>query len=111
MGGFHALDLIVIAGVILLIFGPKTLQSLSHSAGRTVTKARDTKDKMLAEIPMEDFSSFKETVSQIPLSPQQVAQKLLFSPSSKDQKSAQPKDQKSIQPVEVLQEEPIQVEE
>lgn len=77
--GFHALDIIVIVGIALLIFGPRTLQSLSHTAGRSVGQAKETKDKLLAELPMEDLARVKETVSQIPLSPQQAAQKLVTS--------------------------------
>ena len=34
--GFHPLDIVILVALALLIFGPKTLQSLSHSAGRGV---------------------------------------------------------------------------
>jgi Sec-independent protein translocase protein TatA len=75
--GFHLLDTIVIVGIALLIFGPKTLQSLSRSAGRGLSQARDVKEQLMAELPLEDLAQVKETVSQIPLSPQQAARKLM----------------------------------
>lgn len=77
--GFHPLDILVIVGIALLIFGPKTLQSLSHSAGKGVGRAKEMKDKVLAELPVEEFSRVSETLSQIPTSPQQVAHKLVSS--------------------------------
>lgn len=89
MGGFHALDLIVIVGIALLIFGPKTLQSLSHHAGRGLGQAKEAKDKLFAELPMEDITRVSETVSQIPLSPQQAARKLISSALPKDEEKTQ----------------------
>jgi Sec-independent protein translocase protein TatA len=75
--GFHPLDILVIAAIALLIFGPKTLQSISHHAGRGVGQAKDVKNKILAELPMEDLNAVRETVGKIPLSPQQAARQLL----------------------------------
>lgn len=77
--GLHLLDTIIIVGIALLIFGPKTLQSLSRNAGRGVAQAKDLKDKLMSEIPVEELAKVNETISQIPTSPQQVAQKLIFS--------------------------------
>ena len=77
--GFHALDILVIVGIALLIFGPKTLQSISHSAGKGVGQAKEMKDKIMADLPVEEFSKVSETLSQIPTSPQQVAHRLVSS--------------------------------
>lgn len=77
MGGFHVLDILVIAGIALLIFGPKTLQSLSHSAGKGVSQAKEMKNKLMAELPVEELSKMNETFSRIPTSPQQVAHRLV----------------------------------
>ena len=74
--GFHPLDLLVIVGVALLIFGPKTLQAISHNAGRGLGHAKEAKDKLMAEVP-EEFSHAKNAMSQVPLTPQQAAQRLL----------------------------------
>jgi TatA/E family protein of Tat protein translocase len=85
MGGFHALDLIVIVGIALVIFGPKTLQSLARSAGHGLNQAKDAKNKLLAEFPMDDFAKISKTVSQIPLSPQQAARQLVNSAIKPDE--------------------------
>lgn len=90
MGGFHALDLIVIVGIALLIFGPKTLQSISRNAGRGLGQAKEAKNRLLADLPMEDLAQVSQTVSQIPLSPQQAARKLITSALSKEEKKALP---------------------
>lgn len=88
MGGFHILDIIVVVGVALLIFGPKALQSISHNAGRGMGQVKDAKNKLLAELPVEDLARVKETVSQIPLSPQQAAQRLVTSTLLPDEKKS-----------------------
>ena len=78
MGGFHLLDLIVILAIGLLIAGPKALQSISRNAGKGVGQAKTMKDKVMAELPMEEISEISNTFSKIPLSPQQAVQKLLL---------------------------------
>ncbi|HLG78470.1 MAG TPA: twin-arginine translocase TatA/TatE family subunit [Ktedonobacteraceae bacterium] len=79
MGGFHPLDIIVIVGIALLLFGPKTLQSISHSMGRGVGHAKEMKDKLMTELPVEDLAKVNRTISQIPTSPQQAAKRLIAS--------------------------------
>ncbi len=78
MGGLHLLDLIVILAIVLLIAGPKALQSISRNAGKGVGQAKTMKDKVMAELPMEEISEISNTFSKIPLSPQQAVQKLLL---------------------------------
>lgn len=85
--GFHPLDILVIVLIALLIFGPKTLQSLSHSAGRGMGHAKEVKDKLMSELPVEELSKVSETISQIPMSPQQVAQKLVTSALKPEEKN------------------------
>ena len=86
MGGLHLLDLIVILAVVLLIAGPKALQSISRNAGKGVGQAKTMKDKVMAELPMEEISEISNTFSKIPLSPQQAVQKLLL-PEQENKKS------------------------
>jgi Sec-independent protein translocase protein TatA len=89
--GFHPLDIIVLIGVALLLFGPRTLQSISHSAGRGMGHARDVKDKLMKELPVDELSQVSDTISRIPTSPQQVAQKLIGSAlKSGDKKEESP---------------------
>jgi Sec-independent protein translocase protein TatA len=78
MGGFHLLDLVVILVIGLLVAGPKALQSISRNAGKGVGQAKTVKDKVMAELPMEEVSEISKTLSKIPLSPQQAIQKLLI---------------------------------
>ena len=82
MGGFHLLDLIVILVIGLLIAGPKALQSISRNAGKGMGQAKAMKDKVMAELPMEEVSKISETISKIPLSPQQAVQ-MLVTPEKK----------------------------
>jgi len=86
MGGFHLLDLIVILAIGLLIAGPKALQTISRNAGKGVGQAKTMKDKVMAELPMEEISEISNTFSKIPLSPQQAVQKLLL-PEQENKKS------------------------
>jgi Sec-independent protein translocase protein TatA len=84
--GFHPLDLIVIVALGLLLFGPRALQSLSHKAGEGVGRAKEMKDKLMSELPMEEISKINKTISSIPTSPAQVAQKLVTSALTPEEK-------------------------
>ena len=86
MGGLHILDLIVVLAIAMLIAGPKAVQSLSRKAGKGVGQAKTMKDKVLAELPMEDISEITNTFSKIPTNPQQAVQKLLL-PGQENKKS------------------------
>ncbi len=88
MGGLHIIDLIVILAIALLIVGPKTVQSLSRKAGKGVGQAKNMKDKVVAEFPVEDISEITSTFSKIPRSPQQAVQKLLLPEQEKKQPEA-----------------------
>ena len=88
MGGFHLLDLVVILVIGLLVAGPKALQSISRNAGKGVSQAKTVKDKVMAELPMEEVSELSKTLSKIPLSPQQAIQKLLIPEQEKKQQEA-----------------------
>ena len=89
MGGFHLLDLVVILVIGLLIAGPKALQSMSRNAGKGVGQAKAMKDKVMAELPMEEVSKISETISKIPLSPQQAVQMLLTPEQEKKKQEIQ----------------------
>ncbi len=91
MGGFHLLDLIVILVIGLLIAGPKALQSISRNAGKGMGQAKAMKDKVMAELPMEEVSKISETISKIPLSPQQAVQ-MLVTPEQEKKKEESKED-------------------
>jgi Sec-independent protein translocase protein TatA len=88
MGGLHLLDLIVILAIALLIAGPKAVQSISRKAGKGVGQAKTMKDKVVAELPMEEISEISHTFSKIPLSPHQAVQKLLLPEQQNNQPDA-----------------------
>ena len=83
--GFHPLDWLIILAIGLLIFGPKAIQSVARNAGKTVGHAKEAKDKLLAELPMEELNSVRENISRIPMSPQQAAMMLLTPEQQREQ--------------------------
>ena len=87
MGGFHLISLIVVLVIGLLIAGPKALQSMSRNVGKSVGQAKAMKDKVMAELPMEEISGISQSISKIPLSPQQAVQ-MLLTPEQEKKKSA-----------------------
>ena len=86
MGGFHWFDLLIILGIGLVIFGPKTLQSMARNAGKGVSQAKSVKNQVLAELP-EEVTQVSQHISRVPLSPQQAVQ-MLITP----EKEAKPKE-------------------
>ena len=78
--GFHMLDLIPILLIALVIIGPKALQSISRNMGKGVGQAKEVKDQVLSELPVEEIT---KVTRQIPMNPQQAVQ-VLLSPSEKE---------------------------
>jgi Sec-independent protein translocase protein TatA len=78
--GFHMLDLVPVILIALVVIGPKALQSLSRNMGKGLGQAKDMKDQVLSELPIEEFT---EVTRQIPMSPQQAIQ-MLLTPSEKE---------------------------
>ena len=97
MGGFHLSSLIVVLVVGLLIAGPKALQSMSRNVGKGVGQAKAMKDKVMAELPMEEISGISRSISKIPLSPQQAVQMLLT--PEQEKKKQETKEERSPSPV------------
>jgi len=83
MGG-HWFELIVVILVGLALFGPKTLQSLGRNAGRGIGQAKDMKDKIMSELPMEELHKMSEN---IPTSPRHAVQ-ILMTPEQKERVKA-----------------------
>ena len=74
MGGFHILDLVVIAIIGLALFGPKALQSIARNAGKSMGQAKAAKDKVMAELPLEEIS---KVAQKVPMNAQQAIQMLI----------------------------------
>src|SRR5437764_11083706 len=98
--GFHALDWIVILVIGLLIFGPKAIQSMARNAGKTVGQAKTAKDKLLAELPMEELNEVRQNISRIPMSPQQAVQMLLTPEQERRQEAQKAQEEKQTTPEE-----------
>src|ERR1041384_2591486 len=81
--GFHFVDILIIAAVGLILFGPKALQSLARNAGKGVGQAKDMKDKFMAELPMDEINKMRDFIPQVPLNSQQAVQMLLSSDKKK----------------------------
>ena len=69
--------LIVIAAIGLAIFGPKALQSIARSTGKSVGQAKSMKDKVMSEIPLEEITKITNQLPQVPLNSRQAIQMLL----------------------------------
>lgn len=97
MGGLHLFDLLVILGIILLVAGPKALQSLSRNAGKGLGKAKAVKDEVLSGLPMEELSEMSQQIQRIPLNPQQAVQKLLMPEQEKHNEKQIPEEKEAEQ--------------
>jgi TatA/E family protein of Tat protein translocase len=82
MGGFHILDLVIIAIIGLALFGPKALQSIARNAGKSVGQAKSAKEKVMAELPLEELS---KVAQKVPMNPQQAIQMLITPEKEKEQ--------------------------
>ena len=80
--GFHMMDWIVIAVVGLLIFGPKALQGMARSAGRGMGQAKEMKDKLLSELPMDELMRMSEQFPKVPMNSQQALHMLISTDTS-----------------------------
>ena len=101
MLGFHWFELLIIAGIGLILLGPKTVQSIARNAGKGVSQAKNVKDQVMAEVP-EEVTQISQHISRIPLSPQQAVQMLMTpekeqKPNSKP-RSSKPKPKEDISP-------------
>ncbi len=91
----HIIDILIIAGVALAIFGPKTLLSLARDAGKGAAKAKQMKDSLLSDLPVEDISALTKGLPQVPLNSRQALGMLISSDNEKvepapAQKTAEP---------------------
>ena len=78
--GMHFVDMLVVALIVLALFGPKALQSVAKSAGKGVGQAKDMKDKLMAELPMEEVSKLTNSIPQVPLNSRDAV-RMLITPS------------------------------
>jgi Sec-independent protein translocase protein TatA len=77
--GLHIVDMIVVAAIGLALFGPKALQSVAREAGKTVSQAKQAKDKVMAEVPLDEVTRIKDNIPQVPLNSRQALDMLMDS--------------------------------
>lgn len=78
--GLHFVDMIIVAAIGLALFGPKALQSVAREAGKTVSQAKQAKDKVMAEVPLVDeVTKIKDNIPQVPLNSRQALDMLMDS--------------------------------
>ena len=75
--GFHPLDWVIIIVIGLAIFGPKTLRSLARNAGKTINQAKTVKDKVIAELPLEELSEVSREIPRVPKNSYQAIEMLM----------------------------------
>ena len=86
--GFHPIELVVIAVIILALLGPKALQSIARDAGKGMSQAKELKNKALAELPMEEISKVSSQIPRIPTHPHDVVQMLIGSETQEKKQEA-----------------------
>ncbi len=81
--GMHMVNIIIVVGIGLLLFGPKALQSVARSAGKSAAEAKQLKEKLMAELPLEEISKVTNSIPQVPLNSRQALNMLLSSGENK----------------------------
>jgi len=84
----HIIEFLVIAGIALALFGPKALQSLARSAGKTTGEVKNAKDKFMSQVPTDDIAKLHETLNKVPTSPAQAVH-MLMTPEQKKEAASQ----------------------
>jgi Sec-independent protein translocase protein TatA len=79
----HIIDFIVVAGIALALFGPKMLQAMAHSAGKTTGEVKHAKDKFMSH---NDVVKVQDTLNKVPTNSQQAFHMVM---SSDEQKKAE----------------------
>ena len=88
--GFHPIELIVIAVIVLALLGPKALQSISRDAGKGMNQVKNLKNKALAELPMQEISKVSSQIPRIHTHPHDVVQMLMGPETQEKKQEAKP---------------------
>ncbi|MBA2391768.1 MAG: twin-arginine translocase TatA/TatE family subunit [Ktedonobacteraceae bacterium] len=93
----HIIDILIIAGVVLALFGPKMLQSIAHDAGKGMGKAKEMKDALMSDLPVEDIHNMTKNVSRVPLNSRQALGMLMTSKEEQVETSPTKKPAESVE--------------
>ncbi len=85
----HIVEILIIAGIALAIFGPKALQEMARNTGKGVGQAHAIKEKFMADMPVKEFKSVAETVSKVPTNPAQAMQMMVKNSLLPDEKPSE----------------------
>lgn len=87
--GLHP-EIIVIALIVLALLGPKSLQSIARNAGKGMSQAKNAKEKVMAELPMEDIAKVTSQIPRVPTHPHEVVELLMRSETKEKQQETKP---------------------
>lgn len=90
--GIGWLEILLIVGIGLALFGPKTLQSLAEKAGNATGQARQMKDQIADGLPVDDIKK----ITNIPRNPRQVIGRLLTSQDADNSPQSTDKQNKPV---------------
>lgn len=85
--GFHLVDILIVAAIGLALFGSKSLQSIARSAGKTAAQAKEAKDRLMADIPLDEISKVTNTLPHVPTNSRDVLNMLMKSNGESQQET------------------------
>lgn len=97
MGGFHLLDILIVALIGLAIFGPKALQSMARNAGKGVSQAKQMKETIMSDLSLDEVKKIAEDIPQVPLNSRQAMQMLMDTDGGEKPSEAKTKEEKKVE--------------
>jgi Sec-independent protein translocase protein TatA len=85
----HIVEILIVVGIALAIFGPKMLQDVARNAGKGVGQANAIKDKVMADMPIKELNSVADTISRVPTSPAHAMQMMVKKSFLPDEKTTE----------------------
>jgi Sec-independent protein secretion pathway components len=78
----HLINYVLIGAVLLLLFGPKLLQSLARNAGKATGELRQAKDRLMADPSLEEVMNVKKSLDRLPTTPEKAV-RMMLTPADK----------------------------
>ena len=97
MGGFHLLDILIVALIGLAIFGPKALQSMAHNAGKGAGQAKQMKETIMSDLSLDEVRKITEDIPQLPLNSRQAMLMLMDNDVEEKPSEAKTKEEKKVE--------------
>lgn len=94
MGGFHIIDILIVALIGLAIFGPKALQSMARNAGKGVGQAKQMKDELMSDLSLDEMSKVTKGIPQLPMNSHQAMRMLMHTSVEEEPSKAASDDKK-----------------